>query len=86
MIAYIITTLLSLLPQPDAPSCEATPASECGAPLCVVVKDGVPVSGPCDSSCGTWAPGVPVTCGDIVCKPIKPDSTCRWECRPSADW
>lgn len=85
IISFIISAVLSLLPR-DEPTCEPIPASECGAPLCVTIKDGVAHTGPCEDCGGVWAPGTAVTCGDIVCQPQNPASTCRWVCRPSADW
>jgi hypothetical protein len=89
MIAAILLTLLfSSEPVCEAPQNEPTPMfNECQEPLCTTVKGSdPPVTGPCDSSCGTWTPGAPVTCGDIVCQPVGWATECRWLCRPSDEW
>jgi hypothetical protein len=63
------------------------PVLECGGPVCTTIKAGEPPhTAACDSSCGTWAPGAPVSCGDIVCQPQGQPTECRWVCRPADEW
>lgn len=90
LFQFIVMTAMSVFTNPEPNSCEseetdATQVNECGSPLCVTIKEGVAHTASCDN-CGTWTPGAPVTCGDIVCQPSGQASECRWVCRPSADW
>ena len=96
MLKYFTAIIFTFLAEPEPnepnePNIECIdaypePMNECGAPLCVTIKEGVAHTAACEDCGAPWVPGTPVTCGDIVCNPSGSATECRWVCRPSADW